>query len=190
MSTTSTDQRVQRADARRNREAIVTAARDLFARLGPETQMDEVAAHAGVGIGTVYRHFPTKAALLTEMVRLRFQDFSEIATSAVDLDPRGALEHIMLQSAEAIEDDVGFQLAMMGSDELEWEGIEEQKAALDEALKQIIARATDAGQVREGFTSEDFGMLMCGMTATMYYKPGSADWRRYMELVLHGVCAP
>src|SRR4030081_1125885 len=75
----ATDQRTLRADARRNRERIVSAGRELFARLGPDAQMDESAAHAGVGIGTVYRHFPTKEALLTEMVRVRFQEFSEIA---------------------------------------------------------------------------------------------------------------
>jgi AcrR family transcriptional regulator len=148
MNTTSTDQRTLRADARRNRERIVSAGRELFARLGPEAQMDEIAAHAGVGIGTVYRHFPTKEALLTEMVRSRFQGFSEIAISVDDLDPREALEHVMLRSAEAVEGDAGFQLAMMGSNELEWEGIEEQKAALAEAMTGIISRAVAAGVVR------------------------------------------
>ncbi len=48
----------------------MSSGRELFARDGPEAQMDEIAAHAGVGIGTVYRHFPTKEALLTEMVRV------------------------------------------------------------------------------------------------------------------------
>jgi AcrR family transcriptional regulator len=186
----STDQRTLRADARRNRERIVSAGRELFARLGPEAQMDDIAAHAGVGIGTVYRHFPTKEALLTEMVRSRFQEFSEIAISADDRDPREALEYVMLRSAEAVEGDSGFQLAMMGSNQLEWEGIEEQKAALAEAVSRIISRAVAAGVVREEFTFEDFAMVMCGVTATMYYKPGSADWRRYLELTLHGVCAP
>jgi AcrR family transcriptional regulator len=186
----STDQRTLRADARRNRERILSAGRELFARLGPEAQMDEIAAHAGVGIGTVYRHFPTKEALLTEMVRVRFQEFSEIAVSVEHLDPREALESVMRRSAEAVEGDSGFQLAMMGSNELEWEGIEEQKAALAEAVTRIISRAAAAGVVRDDFTFEDFGMVMCGITATMYYKPGSADWRRYMELILQGVCAP
>lgn len=168
----------------------MASGRELFARLGPEAQMDEIAAHAGVGIGTVYRHFPTKEALLTEMVRVRFQEFAEIATSFDHLEPREALEHVMRSSAEAVEGDAGFQLAMMGSNDLEWEGIEEQKAELAEAVTRIISRAVAAGVVREGFTFEDFGMVMCGVTATMYYKPGSADWRRYLELILHGVCAP
>jgi AcrR family transcriptional regulator len=185
-----TDPRTLRADARRNHERIVAAARELFARLGPEAPMDEIAAHAGVGVGTVYRHFPTKEALLTEMVRFRFQEFAEIATAAEDLDPSIALEHVMIRSAEAVEGDAGFQLAMMGSNELEWDGIEEQKAGLARAMTGIISRAVAAGVVRKGFTVEDFGMLMCGATATMYYKPGRGDWRRYVELVLHGVCAP
>jgi AcrR family transcriptional regulator len=187
MSTTSIDQRTLRADARRNRERIVSAGRELFARLGPDAQMDEIAAHAGVGIGTVYRHFPTKEALLTEMVRSRFQQFAEIASSAGGLEPAEALEQVMLRSAEAVEGDSGFQLAMLGSNQLEWEGIEEQKAALAEAVSVIISRAAAAGVVREDFTFEDFGMVMCGLTATMYYKPGSADWRRYLELILHGI---
>ena len=187
----STDQRTLRADARRNRERILSAGRELFARDGPEAQMDEIAAHAGVGIGTVYRHFPTKEALLTEMVRVRFQEFAAIATLAEDtVDPRDALETVMRRSAEAVEGDIGFQLAMMGSDQLEWEGIEEQKAALAAVLTRIIGRAVSAGVVRDDFTFEDFGMVMCGITSTMYYKPGSADWRRHLAIILHGVRAP
>ena len=187
----STDQRTLRADARRNRERILSAGRELFAREGPEAQMDEIAAHAGVGIGTIYRHFPTKEALLTEMVRVRFQEFAAIATLVEGtVDPRDALETVMRRSAEAVEGDMGFQLAMMGSNQLEWEGIEEQKAVLAAVLTRIIRRAVGAGVVRDDFTFEDFGMMMCGITSTMYYKPGSADWRRHLAIILDGVRTP
>ena len=95
----------------------------------------------------------------------------------------------MLRSAEAVEGDAGFQLAMMSSNQLEWDGIEEQKAALAEAMPRIISRGVAAASsVR--ISLRGFGMVMCGVTATMYYRPGSADWRRYLELILHGVCAP
>jgi AcrR family transcriptional regulator len=187
----ATDQRALRADARRNRERIMSAGRELFARLGPQAQMDEIAAHAGVGIGTVYRHFPTKEALLTAMVRDRFQEFAEKAMLAEEIrDPLAALESIIRSSAEAVEGDAGFQLAMMGSDQLEWEGIEEQKAALAEVVTRIISRAVAAGVVREDFGFEDFGMVMCGITSTMYYQPGTSNWRRHLEIILHGICAP
>ena len=169
----------------------MAAGRELFASRGPQAQMDEIAAHAGVGIGTVYRHFPTKEALLTAMVRDRFQEFAENARRAEDIiDPFEALESMMRRSAEAVEGDMGFQLAMMGSNELEWEGIEEDKAALAEAVTRIISRAVAAGVVREDFTFGDFGMVMCGLTSTMYYQPGSANWHRHLEIILHGVRAP
>lgn len=169
----------------------MSASRELFARYGPLVQMDDIAAHAGVGIGTVYRHFPTKGALVTAMVRDRFQEFAEIAIAAEDIpDPLEALESIIRRSAEAVEGDAGFQLAMMGSNDLEWEGIEEQKAALGEVVTRIISRAADAGVIRDDFTFGDFGMVMCGITATMYYQPGSANWRRHLDLILHGLCAP
>lgn len=185
----STDQPTLRADARRNRERIMSSGRELFARDGPEAQMDEIAARAGVGIGTVYRHFPTKEALLTAMVRDRFQEFAEIATLAEEtVDPREALETVMRRSAEVVDGDVGFQLAMMGSNQLEWEGIEEQKAVLAAVVTRIIRRAVEAGAVRDDFTFEDFGMLMCGITSTMYYRPGGADWHRHLAIILHGVC--
>jgi AcrR family transcriptional regulator len=186
----STVQPTLRADARRNRERIMSSARELFAREGPQAQMDDVAAHAGVGIGTVYRHFPTKEALLTAMVRDRFTVFAEIARSAEDIaDPFEALETLMRESAEAVEDDVGFQLAMMSTNELDWEGIEQEKAALTEVVTRIIARAVAARAVRHDLTVEDYPMMMCGITSTMYYKPGSGDWRRHLALVLDGVRA-
>src|SRR5712691_13053035 len=65
-STVSEAERPLRADARRNRERILASARAVFAESGAEAQIDDVARHAGVGVGTVYRHFPTKQALLTD----------------------------------------------------------------------------------------------------------------------------
>ena len=186
------DQQTLRADARRNRERIMSSGRELFARQGPQAQMDEIAAHAGVGIGTVYRHFPTKEALLTAMVRDRFQEFAEIATRAEEIaDPLEALEAVMLRSGEAVEGDMGFQLAMLGSSQLEWEGIEEEKAALTKVLARIIRRGVAAGVVRKDLSIDDYAMAMCGITSTMYYKPGSsADWRRHLEILFHGMFAP
>ncbi len=113
----TSSEKTLRADARRNRERIVESARILFARDGQDAQIEEIAAHAGVGIGTVYRHFPTKEALLTEMVRSRFTRFAELALEAELIeDPWDAVEALFRGSAETVEDDAGFQLAMMGSE--------------------------------------------------------------------------
>jgi len=177
-----------RADARRNREKIFAAARELFARDGEDAQIEEIATHAGVGIGTVYRHFPTKKALLTEMVRSRFSRFTEIAIEAQEIeDPYEAVEYLMRTSAEEVEGDAGFQLAMMGSDQLHWEGIEDEKALFATEAGKVIGRATEAGAVRPDFNFNDFPMLMCGITSTMYFSPGGAEWRRHLELILAGL---
>ena len=80
-ATTAT--RPMRADARRNRESILAAARELFASSSPEVQIDDVARLAGVGVGTVYRHFPDKHALMGELVRERFALFNERLRRAV-----------------------------------------------------------------------------------------------------------
>ncbi|HTU14965.1 MAG TPA: TetR/AcrR family transcriptional regulator [Solirubrobacterales bacterium] len=181
-------QKTLRADARRNRERILASAQTLFARDGDKAQMDEIAEHAGVGMGTVYRHFPTKEHLLTEMVRSRFTRFTEIALESERIeDPFEALESLIVRSAEEVEGDAGFQLAMMGSDQLEWEGIEQEKAAFAEPTGRIIGRAVEAGVVRDDLTFEDFPMVMCGITSTMYFSPGGAKWRRHLELVFAGL---
>ena len=88
-----------------------------------------------------------------------------------------------------VEGDTGFQFAMMRSNELEWEGIQEQKDAFAETLTRIIDRAKAAGVVRPDASFDDFPMLLCGITSTMYFKPGTADWKRHLELVLDGLRA-
>lgn len=184
---TSTE-RTLRADARRNREKIFAAARESFARDGEDAQIEEIASRAGVGIGTVYRHFPTKKSLLTEMVRSRFSRFTEIAEECGRIeDPYEAVESLFRRSAEEVEGDVGFQLAMMGSDQLHWEGIEEEKAAFAEVAGKVIDRAVEAGAVRSDLSFGDIPMLMCGITSTMYFSPGGAEWRRHLDLILAGL---
>ena len=73
-----------RADARRNREAVLEAARGLFAEKGFDAQMDEIARKAKVGVGTVYRHFPTKEDLLDALIAQRFETLAERAHEAVE----------------------------------------------------------------------------------------------------------
>ncbi|HMU27432.1 MAG TPA: helix-turn-helix domain-containing protein [Solirubrobacterales bacterium] len=188
MTSAEKTEKTLRADARRNREKIFAAARELFARDAEGVQMEEIASHAGVGVGTIYRHFPTKQALLTEMVRTRFSRFTEIALEAERIDdPREAVETLIRQSCVEVEGDAGFQLAMMSPDELEWEGIEQEKAAFAEPATRIIDRAVESGAVRSDFSFADFPMLMCGITSTMYFAPAGSDWQRHLDLILAGL---
>src|SRR5690349_10916702 len=79
-------ERPLRADARRNRERVLEAARAVFAEHGRDAQMDDVAKKAGVGVGTVYRHFPTKEALIEALVVDSFQKIALRAEAALQAD--------------------------------------------------------------------------------------------------------
>jgi AcrR family transcriptional regulator len=183
--------RTLRADARRNRSQIMASARELFAALGQETQMAEIAEHAGVGVGTLYRHFPTKDALLVALVRERYQGLASIALAAeVIPDPMRSLEALVRGYLAAAADDAAFQRALMELDDFEWDGIERDRAALGEVVTRIIDRAAGAGAIRRDTTFADFSMLTCGVLSTMYYQPGGAmDWVRHLEIVVAGLRA-
>jgi AcrR family transcriptional regulator len=184
----TTDIRPLRADAQRNLERILASARVLFAERGPSAQMEDIAAHAGVGIGTLYRRFPTKEALVTELVRERFAEFGVIAAECEAIeDPYDALATMMRRHAESTEGDVAFQLAMLKLNDFQWEGIEEDKAALNTVVSRLIERAQSAGEVRDDLSIEDYGMMMCGITATMHFMSESHEWRRHLDLILAGL---
>ena len=185
---TETD-RPLRADARRNREKIMASAGELFARLGSAAQMDQIAEHCGLGLGTLYRHFPTKEALLTAIVRQRFAGMTDIARAAEQIDdPSQALEAVLRGYLEAAEGDAAFQLALLGADSPQWENVTGDKAELRTIVTRIIGRAVAAGAVRPDLTFADFPPLACGVISTMYFKPGgNPDWRRHLQLVLDGI---
>src|SRR3954467_1980082 len=99
-------QRPLRADARRNRERVLTAARAVFAAQGHEAQMDDVARQAEVGVGTVYRHFPTKEALIEALALEAFAHGAASAREALEIaDPWEALAHALWAAAEILAGD-------------------------------------------------------------------------------------
>ena len=182
-------ERPLRADARRNREQIVASASELFARLGHEAQMEEIAAHAGLGMGTLYRHFPSKQALLTAMVRDRFHGMTDIARFAEQIpDPDKAFETLLRSYLDAADGDAAFQLALMGSKDIDWKSIEHEKTEFAEIVSRIIDRAIAARLLRSDLTVADFHQLTCGVVSSMYFtRGGLSDWRRHLDLVLNGI---
>src|SRR3954453_13837530 len=178
-----------RADAQRNLERIMAAARALFAERGTQAQMEDIAAPAGVGIGTLYRRFPAKEALMTALGPGGFQEFAVIAEEVErTTDPADALATVMRRHAEAVEHDAAFQIQMMDLDSFQWEGIEEDKRALGATVARIIERGKEAGVVRADLAFEDYGALMCSTTAAMYFQArGRSDWRRQQDIMLAGL---
>jgi AcrR family transcriptional regulator len=179
-------ERQLRADARRNRERILASARAAFAESGADAQIDDVARHAGVGVGTVYRHFPTKQALLTELVRQTFRLFTGWAREALEAggEPFALIEGLLRRIAETAAGDAGVQYALASS--AAQAARSEAQAEQDEliaVIAELTGRARRAGTIRPGIEATDIAMLICGVVSVMGPRPGF-DWRRHLDLVI------
>lgn len=184
--TLSNKERPLRADARRNRERILEGARAVFSESGAEAQIDDVARRAGVGVGTVYRHFPTKEALLVELVRQKFRAFAANARAALERDdePFDVLTDLLRANAEALERDAATQQALAGAGEAIWAQARPEQDELIQLTGELISRAHRAGTIRPDATAMDIGMLMCGLSATMAHSAAGFDWRRHLDLLI------
>jgi AcrR family transcriptional regulator len=192
MSTTPIpDIRPLRADARRNRERILKAAKEVFAEKGIEAQMDDVAERAGVGVGTVYRHFANKDVLLGELVKEKFRSFTVQARAASERsDAWEALCSLLWSHAELMSEDAGIQDTLRRASGA-WEYAEPERLELESVTNQLIVRAQRDGKMRPDFNVEELAMLMGGLCATMGegVYPVSFDWRRHLELMIDGLRA-
>jgi AcrR family transcriptional regulator len=180
-----TDRRL-RADARRNRARIIDSAREVFAEFGAEAQIDDVARRAGVGVGTVYRHFPTKEALMAEIVREKFRVMAVNACEALERDgePFAVFADLLRTNAELCARDAGVQEAITGYGESVWVYAQAELQELYVPTAELIARAQRAGSMRPDVTVDDIPMLMCGVSATMPHASAGFDWHRHLEFVI------
>jgi AcrR family transcriptional regulator len=192
MSATTVTTRPMRADARRNREAILAAARALFASSRPEVQIDDVARRAGVGIGTVYRHFPDKEALMGALVRERFVAFNARMRRALEEgadEPFESLAAAIRDNAASVAEDAATRFAMMSGGERVFEHAGEERDEFLRLARRLVLRARRAGELRPDFQAYDIPMVMCGVCATIDKTGAGWDWRRHLQLVLDGMRA-
>ena len=157
--------RALRADAARNREKVLRAAREAFAESGYGVPLDEIAARAGVGPGTVYRHFPAKEALFEAVVAARLEDLVADAQARAGADDAGAaffgyLGRIAEESAA--KRDLPDAISVAGA----------LREDLFAALDLLLRRAQQDGAVRAGIGTSDLIVLLKGMFAGL---AGSSD---------------
>jgi AcrR family transcriptional regulator len=178
-----------RADARRNREKVLEAARAVFADQGVDAQMDDVARRADVGVGTVYRHFPTKDALLNALTD---ELFSVVAAHARELlaldDPWEAFTQALWFGGEKTAGDRAFSeiLAAARPEPRTCPGKEDLTITVGELMRRCIA----AGRMRPDAMVEDIPLLMCGVgSASAMEHPRPDAWRRHLGIVLDGLRA-
>ncbi len=185
--------RTQRADARRNRESVVEAARKLMATEGLDAQMDDIAREAGVGVGTVYRHFPNKEDLIYALAEHRFERLAQFAREALaEPDPGGSFERYLYRGAELQVTDRSLSEIMRDRPEAMQAGA--QKVGLLGLVRELMTRAQKAGAIRADAEAEDVPMLMCGLGTSTPGNDGPfvtpTSWRRFMAIVIDGLRAP
>ncbi|PRY01559.1 TetR family transcriptional regulator [Allonocardiopsis opalescens] len=171
-----------RADARRNRARVLAAADDVFAELGTAASTEEVARRAGVGIGTVFRHFATKEALLREVLVLRMRALADRAGELTGSEEPGAafFEFLDLVVAQA---GTKSAFAAAGADV---DGVLAQvRGELMAAVELLLDRAQRAGAVRGDLDAADLVPLLILMAQAA--EPGGAVPNRTMDVIKRGL---
>jgi AcrR family transcriptional regulator len=164
--------RKPRADAVRNRERVLEAAKAVFSAGGPEASLEAVARHAGVGIGTLYRHFPTREALFEAVYRREVEQLGELAEQLKSAkDPVDALRRWLRSNVEFVATKKGMSaalaLAVQSGSELHAFSFER----LTKAIGSLLDRAVAAGQMRSDISPEDLLRAFFGM-CYMHDQPG------------------
>lgn len=181
-----------RSDAERNRARIITAARGVFGRDGLSASMASVAREAGVGIATLFRHFPTKEDLAAAVFADRMDTYVDAVTVALD-DPdpwhgfTGFVETVCAMQAA----DYGFADVLTMTFPTA-KGLEERRAEAFDAYVRLIDRAKAAGRLRADFSPEDL-VLVHMANAGVVNATGEAApdaWRRVVALLIQSFEAP
>ena len=181
-----------RADARRNRERILEGARQAFAEHGEAAQMDDIARRAGVGVGTLYRHFATKDVLIGELIRVKLADFAVRVRRWFDdeSDPWESFAGVLREQTEVMAGDAAHQKMPFAATPDALERADPAIQELRAAWEAMIGRAQEAGVVRKDLSVDDIRTMMCGLGSMMAADAASAmsfDWRRHRDLFLDGV---
>jgi len=179
-------ERVPRADARRNRKRVLDAARRCMAREGLDAQIEEIARAAGVGIGTVYRHFPTKEHLVEALAMARFERLAELAREALAIDdPWAGFEQFIRTAAMIQSEDRSLSEVLTSRPEMM--GRAAESVDMLGLVGEVMRRGQAAGVIRPDAEPRDVPMMMCALAGT-YRNPHSSP-ERYIGIVLDGLRA-
>jgi AcrR family transcriptional regulator len=180
--------RKPRADAARNRELVLEAAKAVFSVGGPDASLEAVARHAGVGIGTLYRHFPTREALFEAVYRREVEQLSELAEQLKnEPSPVAALRRWLCSNVEFVATKKGMAAALA----LAAHGMSELHAyssdRLTKAIGALLDRAAAAGEIRSDISPTDVLRALIGM-CYMNDQPGwQASVMRLLDVFVDGM---
>jgi AcrR family transcriptional regulator len=180
--------RKPRADAVRNRERVLEAAKAVFNAGGPEASLEAVAKRAGVGIGTLYRHFPTREDLFEAVYRREVEQLSELAEQLKNAkDPVDALRRWLRSNVEFVATKKGMSAALALTFQSSSELAAFSMDRLTKAIGSLLDRAVAAGQMRGDVSPEDLLRALVGM-CYMHDQPGwQSSVLRMLDVFVDGL---
>ena len=182
-------ERPLRRDAERNRQRILEAAREVFAMRGLSVTMDDIAHHAGVGVGTVYRRFPDKELLIDALFEERIGMLVAVAEQGLaEPDPWDGLVLFLERGVAEQACDRGLKELLLGTVHGR-DRVDRMRARLKPVVDELIARAKAAGALRADFEGTDLAVvhLMLGAAVDFTEDVKPETWRRYLQLVVDGL---
>jgi AcrR family transcriptional regulator len=179
------EQRPQRADARRNYQRLLATARTAFAERGPEASLDDIARRAGVGSGTLYRHFPTRQALLEAVYRDQVEELCAQADELLGSRPPGEALGAWLRGVASYVATKRGLADVIGKDS---EVFLYCRGRIRDAGGRLLSRAQQAGEVRADANLEDLFKLIHGISVATEQAPDGTDQAdRLVALVMDGL---
>src|SRR4051812_9207107 len=181
-----------RKDAELNRERLLAAARELFATRGLEVTLNEIAHHAGVGVGTAYRRFANKEEVIDALFEERLQDVVSVAKEALSAtDAWDGLVSFLERSLHMQFGDRGLT-EIMNSPQLGRERVNQSRDRIAPLMTQLVARAKKQGAVRPDFDQTDLIFIQLALAAIIDKTRGLAPdlYRRYLTMWLDGIRSP
>lgn len=182
------EDRSLRRDAERNRLRIIQAAREVFAAQGLGAGLNDIAHHAGVGVGTVYRRFPDKDALIDAALHDQADVMLGVAEEAMATERAwDGLMFLFDRGLELLATNLGVRDIVLGS------GTQEQVQSAHERfvpyVETLLRRAEAEGDMRAGVTVEDFIVIRCMISEVARHSAGIRPdaWRRYLQLLTDGL---
>jgi AcrR family transcriptional regulator len=175
-----------RTDAVRNRERVVAAARRMFIERGLDVPMADIAERAGVGVGTLYRRFPSRDDLIAAIFTSEMRAYADTAEQALsDPDPWQAVAGLLYRVCEWQAEDQGFSDILL-TPLPQVPEVERQRDRFYYAISAVVERARTAGEIREDVTADDGVLLLIAnaalLAATRDVAPDA--WRRPVKLMI------
>ena len=166
-------------------------ARQAFAEFGSDLPMDELARRAGVGVGTVYRHFPNKEALLDGLLAEQLGVIVGRTRAALERDQAWEAFCDLVREGTAMQaEDLAFcEIVMARKHESESQAVAELRETMDAEMTELLSRAKAQGRLRSDFGVEDVGLLFASLAGAVRASGGGDGWKRQVEFALDGLRA-